>query len=353
MEKKQEVYALEVLRETLQRFYDVVYPFDEAIGCRDLPTLAPNDIDSLRFSMDDFTDATPDFGNVCDAAVQLLKMSDREELRRRLAELKGAIIDFGRAHKAMIDAGKTEYAARCGEANAAYERIRDLAEVTLGVVDGLLTSCRGEQVAATPSVTFEEVAQGVTKRVIVNGVTDTARAQEQAAQAFANRNAPQGGAQVAPQIATTRKRGHHGIGIPTDDAAKEVIKAALDYKKRHKNLSNPNVILWLLNNGDKDIKLRILQDGNNPIDSNSELGKDLGAFYGYSREYRCDKGGQPLKRGGMVFDINKICVKWGSFMSAVKRSKEKNALVQTGESEPKLTYSPLKSISNHKRHKRT
>ena len=156
MEKKQEVYALEVLRETLQRFYDVVYPFDEAIGCRDLPTLAPNDIDSLRFSMDDFTDATPDFGNVCDAAVQLLARSDREELRRRLAELKGAIIDFGRAHKAMIAAGKTEYAARCDEANAAYARIRDLAEAALGVVDGLLTKIDAD--AATNGTTAKAAA---------------------------------------------------------------------------------------------------------------------------------------------------------------------------------------------------
>ena len=148
MEKKQEVYALEVLRETLQRFYDAVYPFDEAIGCRDLPTLAPNDIDSLRFNWDDFADAIPDFGNVCDAAVQLLAIGNREAMRRRLAELKGAIIDFGRAHKAMIDAGKTEYAARCGEANAEYERIRDLTEAALGVVDGLLTQIGG---AATSS----------------------------------------------------------------------------------------------------------------------------------------------------------------------------------------------------------
>ena len=269
MEKKQEVYALEVLRETLQRFYDVVYPFDEAIGCRDLPTLAPNDIDSLRFNWDDFADAIPDFGNCCDAAVQLLARSDREELRRRLAELKGAIIDFGRAHKAMIAAGKTEYAARCDEANAAYARIRDLAEAALGVVDGLLTSCRGEQVAATPSVTFEQEAQGVTKRVIVNGVTDTARAQEQAAQTLANWNAPQGGAQVAPQIATQGKK--PDVKFPMGDGAEELYKAGMDWLARpcNKGKSAHDAVHWLVTKSQqrRKFRVRIRTKGQKPLDA--------------------------------------------------------------------------------------
>jgi hypothetical protein len=269
MEKKQEVYALEVLRETLQRFYDVVYPFDEAIGCRDLPALAPNDIDSLRFSMDDFTDATPDFRNVCDVAVQLLKMSDREELRRRLAELKGAIVDFGRAHTAMIGAGKTEYAARCGEANAAYERIRDLTEAVLCAVDGLLTSGGGEQAAATPSVTFEQEAQGVTKRVIVNGVTDAAKAQEQAAQAFANMNVPQGGAQVAPQIATQGKK--PDVKFPMGDGAEELYKAGMEWLARpcNKGKSAHDAVYWLVTDCQRHRKfrVRIRTKGQKPLDA--------------------------------------------------------------------------------------
>ena len=161
--------------------------------------------------------------------------------------------------------------------------------------------------------------------------------------ATAAADAPQGGAQVAPQIATTRKRGYQGLGIPTDDAVKEVIKAALDYKKRHDGLSNTQVMLWLLNNGNKAIKLRILQTGKTPIDPNSELGKDLGARTGYALD-------RPLKnsKGVVVYDIKKICTKWGSYLSAVKRSKELGELVQTAESKPKLTYKPQKRISNHK-----
>ena len=272
-----------------------------------------------------------------DHALLALEVSDWErELNARLASAWEA----------------ADAAAKIGTAATAAADAPMVANPAPSASVGSTAAATGAAATATPSVTFEQEAQGVTKRVIVNGMTDAARAQAQAVQAFANWNAPQGGAQVAPQIATTRKRGYQGLGIPTDDAAKEVIKAAMIHKRDNPDMTNPDVIQWLLIKGSKNVKLRILQDRNHTaIDPNSELGKDLYSYYGYDRKKQTGK--TPLKMGGMVFDIGKSCKNWGSYMSAVKRSKEKNALVQTGGSEPKLTYSPLKSISNHKRHKRT
>ena len=365
-----------VTRNNLQRYYDAIYPMDGESGERKRLTLGADDFEADGDNLATIADipaypvsrgvgrVLPDGGDELDARWFAL-FEAREELGKRCGELV-------RAHEQRKSAKVRE--AKRGEIDAAYSKILRLVENDLGYLTGLLTkidadaaakigtaaadapmvanpapsasvggsaAATGAAATATPSVILEQVAQGVTKRMILNGVTDTQKAQ--AVQAFA-----QGGAQVAPQIATTRKRGYQGLGIPTDDAAREVIKAALDYKKRHDGLSNTQVMLWLLNNGNKAIKLRILQTGKTPIDPNSELGKDLGARTGYALD-------RPLKnsKGVVVYDIKKICTKWGSYLSAVKRSKELGELVQIDECKPKLTYSPLKSISNHKRHKRT
>ena len=368
-----------VTRNNLQRYYDAIYPMDGESGERKRLTLGADDFEADGDNLATIADipaypvsrgvgrVLPDGGDELDARWFAL-FEAREELGKRCGELV-------RAHEQRKSAKVRE--AKRGEIDAAYSKILRLVENDLGYLNGLLTKIEADAAAsgtaaadaplvanpapsasvggsaaatgaaatATPSVILEQVAQGVTKRMILNGVTDTQKAQ--AVQAFA-----QGGAQVAPQIATTRKRGHHGIGIATDDAAKKVIKAAMIHKRDNPDMKNPDVIQWLLIKGSKNVKLRILQDRNHTaIDPNSELGKDLYSYYGYDRKKQTGK--TPLKMGGMVFDIGKICTKWGSFMSAVKRSKEKKALVQIGESEPKLTYSPLKSISNHKRHKRT
>ena len=309
-----------VTRNNLQRYYDAISPMDGKSGERKRLTLGADDFEADGDNLATIADipaypvsrgvgrVLPDGGDELDARWFAL-FEAREELGKRCGELV-------RAHEQRKSAKVRE--AKRGEIDAAYSKILRLVENDLGYLTGLLTKIDADAAAS-----------------------GTAAA-----------DAPQGGAQVAPQIATTRKRGHQGLGIATDDAAKEVIKAAMIHKRDNPDMKNPDVIQWLLIKGSKNVKLRILQDRNHTaIDPNSELGMDLYSYYGYDRKKQTGK--TPLKMGGMVFDIGKICTKWGSFMSAVKRSKEKKALVQTGGSEPKLTYSPLKSISNHKRHKRT